>query len=188
MARRARDWVDLARAKRELRIHADVGDFDDQLIDLIDDSVAAIEDYLDMPLIDRTVTLSGILVPRGRAPAVLPPTPGLRSVDAVKWRASTDDPYAQDLALGASPVLEAEEDRRGTRWRYWPDAAWPAGACDMRFEVTAGLDAFEERHAHIRTAIVLRLRDLYDGVSVADRRAAWQRVREGTVYNPVGGE
>lgn len=185
----ASDWLDLDRAKDELQVSKAIGDYDLELIASIEGAVSAIETALDFPLVDRPIIWAGLPVPAPGAPLVLPPTPHLQSITKVEWRTDADSPYApaNTLALGASPVLENATGARGGLWRYWPDADWPVGAQSLRVTGMQGADAYDPALAVIRTAIILRLREAWEGVAVLEKKAAWERLIEGHKWNPATG-
>lgn len=183
----ASDWLDLDRAKQELQVSQDIGDYDLELIASIEGAVSAIETALDFPLVDRIVTWTGLAVPTAGAPLVLPPTPYLQSITGIDWRADADSPYSNTLVLGASPTLENASGTRGGLWRYWPDADWPVGAQALRVTGMQGADAYDPALAVIRTAIILRLREAWEGVAVLEKTTAWERLIAGHKWNPATG-
>ena len=190
MAARATHWLDLCRAKDELRIPQEVGEYDTQIRKHIEDAVAFLERRLDLPLLDRSLFLDTPpcipLVLARLGEGVAPGIQHLKTVDAMHVRMAHDQPYSVAVAPGPNPVLEAASPRRSTTWRYWPDVDLPSGAQSVRVTVTVGMDAFDPQNEQIRSAVILLVRDLFEGLPVAERRPAWERMIEQTVLGSGG--
>ena len=188
MAAKATDWLSLSRMKAELRIPEAVGDHDLTLRELIQDAVGFCQSFTSLPLLDGQ-RFHAPVAPAD--PVRIPPTLFLKSVDKLETRASANAPWA-DLgvakvkAAGAAPnVLDKLWDSRVSPWRYWPDKALPDGTVALKVTVTSGMDPWAVDNQQVRQALVLMVRDAWEGVPVADRTPAWERVLQQTLLEGV---
>lgn len=173
MAAAATDWLDLSRAKRELRINEAIGDHDLTLLAHIEDAVAFLSERAELPLLDSTREIPGIAP---RVPLRIPATAYLLSVDALHYRTARNLPYASRLMPGDAPVLERCTPARMTEWRFWPDVVLPDEAHTIRLTIKVGMDPDDPAHRHIRWAVVLLVREAWDGQTIAEKMPAWERI------------
>lgn len=191
MAREAGDWLTRQRMKAELRLPDQVGAETDKAIDgHITEALGFLIEYTDLPIIDRSRFVEAypavpILIADRRDEHVLG-IPYLKTVDAITARLSPDRPFDVDVPLGAAPVLEAASSARSPTYRFWPDTALPAGADRIRVSLTVGMDEEAVEHGAVRSALILIVRDLWDGLSLAERRPAWERMIEQKVLGSGG--
>lgn len=190
MAKAPSDWLTLDRIKDELRIDRAIGDQDDILNAHLEDAVAFLTDDMDLPLLDRTGFLDAapcipILLAdrRGEHPLGIP---YLQRVDRVDVRTADDGPFDTALALGPNPMLQPVRMGRSPMYQYWPGAELPATAKELRVHYTQGMDAAGDPTVwQVRAALVLIIRDLWDGLSVAERTPAWERMIRTKVHGSV---
>ena len=191
MAAEARDWLTRSRMKDELRLPAEVGVGIDKAIDgHIAEALAFLAEYTELPLLDGQRFVEAYpLIPivladwRDEHPVGIP---YLKEVNGIAARLAPDLPFAVDVPIGAAPVLEAAVSSRTTTYRFWPDVALPAGADRLRVTLTVGMDEAAPEHGAVRSALILMVRDLWDGLSLAERRPSWERMIEQKVLGSGG--
>ena len=189
MAKAPSDWLTLDRIKDELRIDRAIGDHDETLNGHLEDAVAFLTDDMDLPVLDRTGFLDAapyipILLAdrRGEHPLGIP---YLQQVDRVDVRTADDGPFDTALVLGPNPILQPVRLGRSPMYQYWPDAVLPSATKEVRVHYTQGMDAYDPTQWQVRSALILLIRDLWDGLSVAERTPAWERMIRTKVHGGV---
>ena len=104
----------------------------------------------------------------------------------MRARLSPDLPFDTPVVPGVNAVLEPVSASRTTPYRYWPDVVLPSGADRLRVTVKQSMDADAVEHGQVRSALILMVRDLWDGLSLAERRPAWERMIEQKVLGSGG--
>ena len=173
MAAQAHHWLSPSRAKDEIRIPQESGDLDLMLLSQIQEAVSFLEERTELPLLDRTFDVPGIVA---KIPLVIPRIAYLKAVTALHYRTSGVTPYSEILMPGQSPVLERETPDRMSRWRYWPDVELPSGATRFRVTVEVGMDADAPENASVKKALILLVREAFEGGGVAEKMPAWERI------------
>ena len=177
MANEAQDWVDLHRIKSELRIPVDNGDLDTVLIEHIGEAVSFAETQLDIALIDKTSFVYAYpMIPIH----INEPNTGLKDITNIMAKTAEDTPYNVPMMIGENSVLEKLTPYRSSSYLFYPDSDIPDNAISLKVSYTHGIDP--DGNEHIKSALILMVRESFDGVAVADKRPAWDRILDATRF------
>ena len=180
-------WADMATIRWELNV-AQQDDIDAQLLRLLGSAIDEIERFTELPLRDRTAIIDRP-IPRSNIPMFLGRIP--YAIKVVNFEYWNENPNPGELPtetlsdqsgmlpdLGLSPARA--DEKYGDWWLRPPADGWPQGAVCARVSLLCGMAPAE--HQAVSQAIVMLVRDYYEGVPVADRKPAWQRRLSGTPY------
>ena len=181
-------WLDEPALRWELNVtESDATDV--QLARLRGAAIDEISRYVRLPLRPCRLTRDGAVPAEGRS-FLLTDAPYLLTVENVEYWTEVPVPGQpptetwMDPGTGLLPVLDLSPQVLDEPWGPWwirPKAVgWPAEARRLRVTVMTGLKPAE--HQAVQQAIVMLVRDYYDGVSVADRMPAWWRRLSGMPY------
>ena len=181
-------WADLATLRWELGV-AESDAEDAQLLRLLGSAIDEVARYTLLPLRPCRLTRDGRVPSDGRS-FLLTDAPFLLAVENVEyWTDPAPLPGVPPGDVftdegGMLPAMSMEPCTLDEPWGPWwvrPKAvAWPAGATRLRLTVTTGLKPAE--HQAVTQALIMLVRDYYEGVPVADRMPAWRRRLSGMPY------
>ena len=158
------DVVSLEAMKLELRIEPDETDHDAMLTAQIGAAVSFVGRAIKEPLVDVTDTLK-CPRPSGDAAVVLYAS-AITAVTSVRyWTTDGSLRAAPDGTVDIATLGRREAFDRGRCTRQYPPAdGWPETLSSSRvwFDVTRGF-VLEDKHESIKQAIILCVRQLYDG-------------------------
>ena len=161
MADSADRILTVAEARAELRLADEAQD--DLLERNIRQAIAWVSREISTPLLDESRVCYAVR-PAPREPLVIDEVVAFRQVDAIDYW-SPDGALREDPDGAVTGWGRVESGRR--RVRVWPPAdGWPevlGGSC-LRVTVTCGVD-FDAQVDDLRAAVVLAVRQLYDGAA-----------------------
>lgn len=181
-------WVGIDTLRWELNV-AEHDEINAQLLRLLGSAIDEIERYTELPLRDRTAIIDRRF-PIDNSPMYLGRIPYATKVMNIETWNETPKPGEiptdtwSDQQTGMLPAVGLSPARADQPWGDWwlrpPPEGWPQGAVCARISLLCGMRPAE--HQAVSQALVMLVRDYYEGVSVADRKPAWRRRLSGMPY------
>ena len=184
MSANAGDWCSEATLLFELNLAQDP-QLDFALTAYRDAAVEQIARYTGLPLVDRPVVVDFLPPGQSSSPSCLGKLLYPHTVAKTEyWNVAYEKGSlpTEEWAGGKQSRLSALDPatKRGKWYLVPPADGWPEEALRIRATLTCGLAVRE--HAHITQAVIMLARDYFEGVSVADRTPAWERVLKDSGY------
>lgn len=158
--------LSLEMARAELRLPPGETGHDTLLTTQIEQAVAWVSAEISAPILDRVETVRAPLPAAADRPVSVP-TSVVRRVTAIAaWSPAAALRAAPDLAITGWGRLEPSPSLpRDAAWIWPPAAGWPATAAGSCFEVTVVRGLAAALDPSLRAAVILALRQLYDGAA-----------------------
>ena len=188
-------WADLPTLRWELNVSAHDAEADIQLPRLLGAAIDEVERYIRLP-VRPTRVVRDVRAPGAGQSLRYTDAPYLLSVEGVEYwtravpKADGVPPPETWYRVDGLPKMGADfhcepcvlDEPWGPWWIRPTQGAgdWPEEA--TRFRVTAMTGLRPAEHQAVSQALIMLVRDLYEGVSVADRMPAWRRRVSGLPY------
>ena len=188
-------WASLETLRWELNVSAHDADADIQLPRLLGSAIDEVERYVRLPVRPHHLTRDVGAPGAGRSLRITD-APYLLRIEGVEYwtravpKADGVPPVQTWTRVDGLPKMGGDfhcepcvlDEPWGPWWvRPTPAAGdWPEEATCFRVVATTGLRPLE--HQAVSQALIMLVRDLYEGVSVADRMPAWRRRVSGMPY------
>lgn len=176
-------WIDLPALRWELNVVED-SEIDAQLLRLLGAAIDEIERYTELPIRERRAVIDR-RVPTENVPMFLGRIPFALTVESIQYWTEEPKPGSiPDGMVELNPDAELSPARQDQEWGDWwlrpPSAGWLQGAVCARICVLCGMAPAQ--HQALSQAIVMLVRDYFEGITVADRTPAWRRRLSGMPY------
>lgn len=161
----AAEVLSLETARAELRLPPGETGHDTLLETQIAQAVAWVSAEISAPILDRVETVRAAPPAAADRPVSVPASAVRRVTAVAGWSPAAALRAAPDLAItGWGRVEPSPASPRDAVWLWPPAGGWPATAAGSCFEVTV-VRGQAEIDPSIRAAVVLALRQLYDGAA-----------------------
>ena len=182
MAAKSSDWLDEQRLARELRIHPGHEDYT-LLPAYIEQAIAHVSRWTSLPLVDTYPVYYDVPFGPSDAPIIFRDTVAPVGVESVTvWETDQPDSVAGKTITTVVdgkvvPDTGLVDIRGGGTIKdviIWPRASgWPEA---RRIDIKMRIGAAPADYPSIPAALILVCRDLYEGVSVAEKKPAYERI------------